>query len=90
MAKGKIGLQSKVSAEANSGYTGAKTATADDASGNESPTMGKSIPIISGGAKPKGEVIWIRTRLAKDNSCRGDPAFAARSLARWGGPLFPA
>lgn len=74
MAKKSVGLLSKVSAEANAAYSGSKAAVAADASGNESPTVGKSIPIIAGGARPKGEVIWARTSIGKDNSCRGDLA----------------
>lgn len=74
MARNRLGLKSKISAEANASYSGGTAATADGASGNESPTNGKSIPIITGGARPRGELIWCQTRLEKNNECRGDLA----------------
>lgn len=74
MAKSKTGLKSKLSAEASAAYSGGTAATADRASGNGSPTIGKSIPIITGGARPSGEVIWAQTRRDKNGECRGDIA----------------
>lgn len=74
MAKSNVGLTTKIASEATASYSGSKAATADGASGNDSPTIGKSIPIIVGGARPEGNVIWCQTRRAKDGSCRGDIA----------------
>lgn len=72
MANKNIGILSKVSAEASASYEGPKSATAATVSGNDAPTIGKPIPIIAGGARPKGEVIWCRTRRGKNNECLGD------------------
>lgn len=74
MSKSKTGLLSKASAEASAGYSNRKAATADGASGNDSPTVGKSIPIIAGGARPEGAIIWCNTRFGKNNACIGDIA----------------
>lgn len=69
---GNVGILSKASAEAAAGYEAPKSAKADNVSGNDAPTIGKAIPIIAGGARPKGEVIWCRTRRGKNNECLGD------------------
>ncbi len=72
--KSNIGLITKASAESSAGYKQPNGSTAENTSGNDSPTIGKAIPIISGGARPNGEVIWLRSWKDKNGACRGDIA----------------